>query len=193
MLDAADLGQLIAERFTHTAFRLETLPAYEVATDRNSGGDVSDFDRYLAGEAEPLLDRKAPWLDVLAAERRGLKYRYRVRILGGPNGTTPYERYSAEWGYAYNVRAGEGVFVLDRSERPVPPPVLQHDYWLLDDEVAIRMHYEVDGQFAGATMEPNMLDAYRASRDAAMAAAVPFAAWWARHPEQRRANVARAA
>jgi hypothetical protein len=88
MLDTPGLSKLIDERFTSTAFRLETLPAYEVDSDRHKLGDAesSDFDRYLAGEPEPTWLRKQPWLDTLAAEREALRYRYRVRILGGPDG-----------------------------------------------------------------------------------------------------------
>jgi len=191
LLEVPGLNALIAQRFTAAAFRLETLPAYQVASDRHrgeGGGELSDFDRYLAGEPEPMWERKQPWLDTLAAEREGLRYRYRVRVLGGPAGLSDYERYACEWGYAYNARAGEGVFVLDRGERSVPSAVVDHDFWLLDDEVPIRMHYAEDYRFVGATVEPDLLDTYRAARDSALAAAVPFALWWARHPELRRAH-----
>jgi hypothetical protein len=99
----------------------------------------------------------------------------------------PYEQYECEWGYVHNTRAGEGVFVIDRSEHLVPEPVVDHDFWLLDDSLALRMRYDAGGEFLGATVEPDMLEAYRAARDAAMGAAVPFAGWWARHPEHRRA------
>lgn len=189
MLSATALGELVEERFTAAAFRLETLPAYEVASDRKRSGDgaeLSDFDRYLAGEAEPTWERKRPWLETLAREREHLRYRYRVRILGGPTGLSDYERYSCEWGYALNTRAGEGVFVLDRGEKAVPEVVVDHDFWLLDDEVPVRMHYAEDGRFVGATEEPGMLRQYRAARDAALGAAEPFALWWARHPQVRR-------
>lgn len=70
----------------------------------------------------------------------------------------------------------------------VPPDVVDHDFWLLDDEVPIRMHYADDLQFVGATIEMGLIDTYRAARDSALAAAEPFALWWARHPQLRRAG-----
>jgi hypothetical protein len=61
-LDVKQLGDLIQARFTRTAFRLETLDAYEVASD---GGDVA---RYLRGGKEPDPERKGAWLARLRRE-----------------------------------------------------------------------------------------------------------------------------
>jgi hypothetical protein len=190
MLHPQALIELMNKRFTRTAFRLETLPAYEVASDRHSveGVQLSDFERYLAGEPEPLWERKRPWLDTLAREREEGRYRYRVRILGGQHGLTDYERYSCEWGYDLNSRAGEGIFIIDRAQQAPPSGIADHDFWLINDELPIRMHYASDGQFEGATIEPSLLQLYQESRNAAMGVATPFAGWWPLRPEYHRTH-----
>jgi hypothetical protein len=182
MLDATQLGELIKSRFTTDAFRLETLDAYYVASD---GGDVA---RYLRGEPEPDPARKEPWLARLRAERAAGKRRQRVHVVRGP--LSDYLCYECEWGYAPNVEAGEDIRILDLSEHPRPTDLaVDHDFWLLDSEHLIRMHYADDGQFAGGeVLGASELHRYRAARDAALAAAEPFTGYWQRHPEYHRAN-----
>jgi hypothetical protein len=177
-MDAAELGAYIRAHFTHTAYRWECQPAYEVASDG------TDYARYLAGEAEPSWDRLRPWLKHLAEEKQQGLCRHRVRLLHDP--LHPYEYYECEWGYLLTGGAGEDVRVLDIAEHQLPAELVDHDYWLLDDRHAVRMHYAGDGQFLGATVESEMIDTYRAGRDTAWRHAEPFVAWWQRHPEYRR-------
>jgi hypothetical protein len=180
-----DLPQL-AQRLSGfaTAFRLETLDTYTSASD---GGDVA---RYLAGEPAPDLERKERWLSVLRAERAQGRTRQRVHVLTSP--ISPYLRYECEWGYAPNVGAGEDVRILDLAERPRPPALdVDHDFWLVNDQDVIRMHYDADGRFTSAeVVDFAELSRYLAARDAALAAAEPFADWWERHPEYHQANQA---
>jgi hypothetical protein len=101
---------------------------------------------------------------------------------------TDYLRYEAEWGYLPNSEAGEDIRILDLAERPRPDGLADHDFWLIDDQLVIRMHYDDRGRFAGAeVLGADMLPRYRAARDAAVQAAEPFASYWARHPEYHRA------
>ncbi|MGH2601463.1 MAG: DUF6879 family protein [Dehalococcoidia bacterium] len=181
MLTAAELGRFIDRRLTRSAFRLELLGCYEVATDG------SDFARYLDGEAHWTAERKQPWLDHLRREREVGIHRYRVHLLRTP--LTPYLRYECEWGYAPNVEVGEDVGILDLAERPAPEGLADHDFWLIDDRYVIRMHYDADGRFLGAEpIDDSQLARYRLAHDAAVATAEPFTAWWARHPEEWRDN-----
>jgi hypothetical protein len=178
-MDEAELGDYIDSLFTRTLFRLETLAFYDVDSDG------TDYHRFLAGEPGPTIARKQPWLDTLAAERaRGL-YTHRVHILTPP--LTAYLQYECEWGYAYNARAGEDIRILDLSEQPEPEAIVDHDFWLIDDRRVARMHYDRGGRFAGADVAAaSDVPRYRRARDAAWAAAEPFATWWARHPEHHR-------
>ncbi|MFS8532673.1 DUF6879 family protein [Sphaerobacter thermophilus] len=181
MLDVQGLNEYIDTYFTRTLFRLETLDQYEVASDG------SDFARYLQGEPEPDWDRKGPWLDHLRDEaRRGL-YRHRVHVLRGPLGD--YLRYECEWGYAYNARAGEDIRILDLAETPEPTGLVDHDFWLIDDERVLRMHYDEAGQFVGAEELPRDATArYREARDAAWNHGTPFESYWAEHPQYWRGS-----
>lgn len=183
MMTPQQLSQFIREHFTHSAYRWERQPAYEVASDG------SDYKRYLDGQQEPSWERLTPWLDQLRNERTqhdraGTPGRYRVRLFHQP--VTDYERYEAEWGYELTSAAGERIYVLDPAEHQLPAVMLDHDYWLLDDTHAVRMHYASDGQFLGATVEPELVESYRQARAAAMRCAEPFQLWWARHPEHKR-------
>ena len=181
MLGASELLAYIDARLTHSAFRLELLDQYEVESD---GGDLA---RYLRGDAEPTPERKQPWLDRLAAHRNAGILDYRVHVLATP--LTDYLRYECEWGYVWNVRAGEEVRILDHSEREAPELAVGHDFWLIDDRYAIRMDYDSRGRFHGAEPMPDSdLPKYLRARDLAVSASEHFEAWWKRHPEEWRAN-----
>ena len=184
LLDAAELGNLIRSRFGRLACRVETLDRYDVGSD---GADVA---RYLRGEPDPDPARKGAWLSRLRAERAAGKLRQVVHVLRGP--LSPYLRYECEWGYLPNVAAGQDVRILDLAERPRPPALdLDHDFWVLDDQLAVRMHYDQDGRFLGAEVVPaSELARYRAAWEAAIRAAEPFTSYWRRHPEYYRANQA---
>lgn len=181
MLNVTELGAHIDARLTRSAFRLELLDLYNVASD---GGD---FHRFVAGEDGPTPGRKQPWLDRLRREATAGIHNHRVHVLKRP--LNDYLRFECQWGYLLNADAGEDIRILDVSERPAPPGLVDHDFWLIDDEHAIRMYYDDDGRFVGAEPVPELLEAYRQSRDAAIAAAEPFADWWRDHPEEHRANV----
>ena len=140
----------------------------------------------MRGAQGPDLVRKQPWLDRLAADHRAGIVNHRVHLLRSP--LTDYLRYECEWGYAPNVAAGEDVRILDLSEREAAEGLVDHDFWLVDDRHVIRMHYDQHGRFLGGEPVDTLLARYQRARDAAVAAAEPFGAWWARHPEEWGAN-----
>ncbi len=178
LLDAADLGARL-ERYRQRLFRMEALPAYAVSAD----GD--DYHRWVAGELEPTWERKRPWLETLRADHSAGKVRYRVRILSPE--LTDYERYACEWGYALNAEAGEDIRVLRRGEHTIPRRVIERDFWVVDDDLVVLMHYDQHARFNGAELLPaGELGAYRDARDVAWEAGEPFGHWWARHPELHR-------
>jgi hypothetical protein len=177
-----NLRDLLVNDLVFSAFRWEALPAYEVPNDKGNLG--SDYDRYLAGAPEPDWSRKQPWLDVLAASAKRGIHRSRVRLLHTP--VTDYERYECEWGYALNVPAGEEVRVIDPAEHSLPAFMVDHDFWLIDDEHCFRMDYTPAGEIMGAVYAPEMLSIYRDARDAAWDASTSFFSWWGMHPEHHR-------
>ncbi len=192
-MNPAELNAWMDEHFTRSAFRLETLQTYEVASDG------SDYRRYLDGERTWTPDRKQPWLDYLATERAHGLYRHRVRVVTRP--VTPYTRYECEWGYQPNVAAGEDVRVLDLGDRDLPAGLTgsdwwRFDWWLVEDDHGGRrvlgMAYEPDGQFRDAWLldetdgDTRTVAAFVAVRDQLWAAAEPFNTWWSRHRELHR-------
>lgn len=166
---------------TRSAFRLEALDVYL------SPSDEDNVSRYLTGRDGPSWAQGDDWIDYLRREEASGIRRYRVHVLTSPIGD--YLRYECEWGYMYTTAAGEEVNIIDLAETPRPSglPVGVDDFWLYDDEHVVLMNYEDDGRFASAELLPTATTAqYRRYRDASLAAATPFADWWARHPEYLR-------
>ncbi|MBZ4318987.1 DUF6879 family protein [Streptomyces huiliensis] len=168
MLTGEEFGRLF-ETFERTAFRLETLDEYDVEEERE------EIARFLAGE-----DMGPDWADnpwVRSMTDKG-KHVSRVHVLRSP--LTDYLRYELS-AYPGNIKAGEVIGIVDLSEQTVTD-LPDHDFWLFDDRDVYRMHYTETGVFIGAEPLPaDLLPEYRGYRDRAMAAAVPFTAYWDRH------------
>jgi hypothetical protein len=178
VLTESELGAYIDARLTRTAYRLELLDRYDAASERD------DLAWYLQGDPAAPMAQRRPWLDRLRAEAQSGIVNQRVHVLRTP--LTDYLRFECEWGYVFNSRAGEDILILDLAERDAPAGLPDHDYWLIDDAHAIRMHYH-DGRFVGADpAAPADLLLYQRARAAATAAAEPFATWWQRHTEEWR-------
>ncbi len=80
--------------------------------------------------------------------------------------------------------------MLDLADTADPPKLPGYDWWMLDERVVLRFHYDTDGAFLGADPleDPAELADHRRYRDAALAAAVPFPEYWAAHPQYWREN-----
>jgi hypothetical protein len=181
LLDVVQLREVL-DGARNDLLRWETLPAYEVASDG------TDYRRYLDGAAEPNWQRKQPWLDTLRAWADAGRARRRVRVIHDP--ITPYERYSSEWGYALNTRAGEIVRVIDLAEVQLPPELsaaMGMDFWLIDGRDAVAMDYAPDGQFRGAqTVDPKHTPSYLTVAEVAWHVGREFDSWWEQHPQHHR-------
>ncbi len=106
---------------------------------------------------------------------------YRVHILARP--LTDYLRFELGWGYRRNMTAGEEFFILDTTGRENPIPDAP-DFWLFDERTVGTMSYDGEGAYLGTDfLGEDHLPRFLAYRDTAMAAAVPFTAWWATHGE----------
>ncbi|WP_046471124.1 DUF6879 family protein [Allosalinactinospora lopnorensis] len=178
VLEPAEFGRLFRD-VERSVFRLETRPVYN---------PVSEADRlrsYLAGEPCPKEREPSAYMKRVAEQTsRGIDYS-RVHVFEGP--PTDYLRYEMEWGYLYNSRAGDRVFILDTAERERPSELVDEDFWLFDDTRVVLMRYTDDGEFRhGELLEDPDLAHYRAQRDHAMAQAVPFSEYWKAHPHYHR-------
>jgi hypothetical protein len=180
MLDAQELGAMLRQA-KRSLFRLEMQPAYDVPTDGN------DFSRYLAGEPWPDLERKERWLLFLREQRDKGIYRSRVRVVRIP--LSDYDRYASEWGYCYNVPAGDDTRIAEVGKllRDAWMDGINHDFWLVDNQVPIRMNYDDGGRFVNAdVLNGAEGPRYRDIKDALWVNSEPFEQWWQRHPEYHR-------
>lgn len=180
MLTVDELNGLISGS-RRSAFRLETLDAYAVPAES------SEFRSYLEG-GPPDRAEWQPWLEHLRAEAARGVWRHKVHLLTTP--LSDYLRYECEWGYALTTtETPQEVRILDLAETPCPPElaVVDHDFWLVDDDQVVRMHYAEDATFLGAELlAPEHTPRYRAARDAAWRCGTDFGPWWAARPEDHR-------
>ena len=167
-------------------FRVEFRDHYSVATD----GD--DYQRWLDGAAAPNPVRKARVMaDILDERARGIRLS-RVKVMS--KARTAYERYACAWGYDYNQVPvdghilGERIYIWDLADHPLPGQAqgLQ-DFWLIDDQTVVLMHYNDEGQFLGGELAARgQLMVYLHAREALLHGAVLFPLWWAGHSELHR-------
>jgi hypothetical protein len=155
--------------FRSSAFRLELHPVYTMP------GEADELRRFLAGEKAPPGYHYG-WLDTMAAARAAGKTVRRARVVRQP--LTDYIRYEFEWGFAYNVDAGEDIRVLDLTGRP-DPGLPDHDFWLFDEQTVVKMLYRPDGTQIGRELVPSPdLEAYLGHRDLAWRDAISFRDYW---------------
>ncbi|MFF7232261.1 hypothetical protein BX264_4560 [Streptomyces sp. 2333.5] len=167
------LGELF-DAFQREAFRLETLDDY------SRSGNTEAFQAFLAGQLQPAGYNEA-WVSELRSHTSRGKRVYRVHVLTRP--LTPYLRFELGWGYQKNATGGEEFFILDITGQPNPLEGVP-DFWWFDDSTPAVMNYAEDGSFLGADVLPDERAAeFRTYRDTAMAHAVPFPEWWAKHGE----------
>jgi hypothetical protein len=139
------------QHFKHSAFRLETRPVYTVPQE------VELLERFRNGE-EVSLGPDHPWVVRVKAATAAGKTMQRVRVISNP--LTEYERLELSL-YPYSIDAGEDIRIMvggavDHTGFP--------DFWLFDDQVAIILHYSIDGRFLEA-LEQADSDSFRSMRD----------------------------
>ncbi|PZS40044.1 MAG: hypothetical protein DLM62_05000 [Pseudonocardiales bacterium] len=156
-MNVDDLIQLI-DNVHVSAFSLETLPTYLVPQE------AEEFASWTAGWPRmPRTPDTHEYLRELQRDvARGIRW-YRVHILDQP--LTAYLRFEL-CGYLSNREAGEEIYVVDRDTHPDLGD-LHEDFWLYDDEIAVRVVYDEEGRFLRS--EPgDDLEHYREMRDTAM-------------------------
>jgi hypothetical protein len=141
-MDANDIGRM-ADRATNL-FRLETLPVYDV------GEEADDFAAWQRGDRIlPTLETDE-WLQKIRNTTAAGACWSRVRILDYP--LTEYSEFEL-YGYQANARAGERIYVADRSWDPELKG-LRDDFWMFDDTV-VCMIYDEAGRFVRAERPEN--------------------------------------
>ncbi len=125
--------------FEHTAYRLETLQAYDVSYEEEP------YRAFLAGHPQPRDPAKNQWVSMIGDAVRAGKVFQRVHVVREP--LTDYLRYELGWSYPPNVEAGEDIRILvaqpgswPMSARGKILPELK-DYWLFDSSDLWVMEY----------------------------------------------------
>ncbi|GLZ37793.1 DUF6879 family protein [Actinokineospora sp. NBRC 105648] len=126
-------GRLFVE-FSKSATRIETLPGYAVAEEREY------FDHYLAGKPLPP-ERNEAWVANIRACVADGKYLGRVHIID--HTLSPYLQFEIDWYYAVNGAAGEDIRFIYRED---VPEVVHTDTWLFDDHTVVDLSYDTDGR-----------------------------------------------
>lgn len=166
------------DRFTTSAFRLETLPEYRVPSEQDA---LADF---LAGKprAERSI-RTEPWLARIALTTlTQFKDWSRVHIVDLP--LSDYLRYEFA-SYVESQAAGEQIRIIDRARHPEFAE-LREDFWLFDADTdapfAHVQHYTDDGTYQGGEQitDQDTLDRYVQLRGDLWAAAEPLNVFLAR-------------
>ncbi len=177
-----EFGQLF-DGFTDSAFRLETLPSYNVG-----GQEAERIAAFRAGRPRPERSvRTDPWLRRIALTSSAGKSWTRVRVLDDP--PTDYEQYQLV-GYQESQAAGDCIRIVARGQFPAHGP----DFWLFDQSTdhaqAVVMHYTPDGvpeEFVHLTGSADVQDLTKRAV-AADALAVPFNDYLAGGGAARRAS-----
>lgn len=161
------------DRFTRSAFRLETLQDYAGEEDR--------VEAFRLGLPLPVRSvRTSPWLARIAVTTVAGKRWQRVRAVEEP--LTTYTRYEMT-SYVESQAAGEEIRILRRSA-VTAPLTLARDFWLFDAETpqayALLMDYGSGGQFEDARLiTGTLLDELTTRRGLVMGWSVPLNAYLA--------------
>ncbi|MGW9348035.1 DUF6879 family protein [Nocardiopsis flavescens] len=162
------------DAFRDYAFRLETLPVYGVASEDD------EFRRFLAGEPRPDAElADSPWLHRVRRFTASGRRVERVHVVTPP--LSDYLRYEMEWGYDFNIVAGEDVRILETDAPAELPFAVHQDFWLFDDTHVVLMRYEDDGtQIDRILLQDADVSDYIARKDAALRTATPYEKYRAR-------------
>lgn len=162
------------------AFRFEALDHYGVAVESDL------FRSYLAGEPEQV-GRTNEWFEFIHRETEAGRTFRKVHIVRGP--LSDYLRFEFEWSYPVSERYGQRAYVLDLTEVAESPEFPPYDFWMLDEQTVLRMHYDAHGVFLGASLLDESATARHVRyRDELLTAATPFETYWAAHPQYWRKN-----
>jgi hypothetical protein len=164
-----DLGRLFAS-FRQSAFRLETLPAYDVEEEAES------LRAWRAGEPRPAWHEDREWCRLVAHARAAGKFMQRVRVVRRP--LSDYIRLEFDWGYPDNIAAGEDIRILEltgEDQLPfVPDAERGYDFWCFDGLTVVRLEYDGAGRFVQPVDVSHHAQQFIACQDYARRRAVPF-------------------
>lgn len=158
----ADLAWWL-QNFRRSAFRLETLPEYDVPQEAEM------LARFKHGYPVEMPDDH-PWLLNVRHHCGAARVMQRVRIVSNP--PSDYERFELSL-YRHSSAAGEQIHIIEEYRR------FSEDFWLFDNQEAYILRYDRHGKFLAVEVGSDVV-AYRRIRDLALEQSIPFAEYAAR-------------
>lgn len=159
------------QSLTESWFRLETLQAYSIESERD------EYEEFLR-TGQLAANRKEDWRALIARHASAGRSLRRVHVIEEP--LSDYLRYEIA-AYVGNHAAGEDIRLIPVSRGKWPEALPRDtDFWLLDDGLpngsAWAMDYDDSGAFHGAEQveDPVRIETYRRWRDTALAMAMPL-------------------
>jgi hypothetical protein len=128
----------LLSNYKQEAFRLETLPIYDVSEERES------FDTFLQTGAVVLDDDLADYIHEHAQHIRFGKQHIRARVV--PDPITDYFIYETKVWYIPQHDVGFKHYFLDFDVYKQKFTSVR-DFWLFDDETVVYMNYDATGKF----------------------------------------------
>ncbi len=179
-LGSEEFGKLFTD-FEHTAYRLETLPAYDVTYEGPS------WEAWQARRSFPHDPARDAWTGMIRDAVAAGKRFQRVHVVSEP--LTDYLRYEFENWYTANTAAGDDVRILTVAPGEWPAGLTCRDYWLFDSRDLWAMHYADNGTFevAEQVTDPGQIVLANYWRDVALHHAIPFEDYM-RRSQLRRAS-----
>ena len=150
--------------FQTEAWRLETLPAYNVPQEDE------EIRAFLSGERINPHTHSNDYTEDLRRVRSEGKTKGRVHVVTRP--LSNYLRYEFMY-YLPHAWAGEDIRIMDITGRPNPLVNVQ-DFWMFDKTEVVLMNYEADGTPISRTVYEGDATPYVEYQRIALAQSVPF-------------------
>lgn len=166
MLLAGEAWAARFERFTHEAWRLETLPQYLMPQE------AEEFAAFKAsGEHIDPHSVSNEYTDRLRRQVSEGRVQGRVHVVSQP--LSDYLRFEFAQYYAPHALAGEQIRILDVTGRPNPVHGAQ-DFWMFDRSEVVLMNYEPYGKQISREVFAGDPAPYVEYQRIAIAESVPF-------------------
>ncbi|MFJ9694088.1 DUF6879 family protein [Kitasatospora sp. NPDC101183] len=150
--------------FTSEAWRLETLPAYNVPQE------IEELRAFRAGVRIDPHTHSNDYTDDLKRVRREGKSKGRVHVVTRP--LSEYLRYEFMY-YLPHAWAGEDIRIMDVTDRPNPLAGVP-DFWMFDKREVVLMNYLPDGTQIDRTVFDGDVGRFIEYQRIAIAESVPF-------------------
>lgn len=130
------------QNFRRSAFRLETLPTYQVPQEAEW---FAEWQR--SGKVPKLTPDNDSWCRLVHEAQSTGRLMQRVRLVSTP--LTDYERFELAT-FRDSLVAGEDIRVCYRkSWKLIETTRNPHDFWLFDEQTIIMLNYDLEGRFQG--------------------------------------------